>query len=311
MLSRVAERLYWMARYLERAENTARLLDVHQTLMLDLPTDARVGWMPVLDILGCREVFDQSGCSAAPDDIQLFISAGADNPGSLLHSLQGARENARTTRDLIPTEVWRAINELQIYADERLPRAKGRMRKAALSQVVSRCQMVAGQLMATMSRDAPYQLIRAGRSLERADMTTRSLDAAAALLLAGRDDLKRYDNTLWMAVLRSMSAYQMYRQQVRRRVCGPDVMEFLLQNRMFPRAVGNCLAELEAVFAELPRPAASLDALRSVQALLHDTDTRALSLTDLHGYIDQLQRGFGDVHLAVSATWFLPQEKRA
>ncbi len=132
-----------------------------------------------------------------------------------------------------PTEAWRSINELYLYAQERLPRAsKARQRDAILSTLVERVQMIAGLLAGTMSHGPAYQYMRLGRNLERADMTTRVIDVAAAVLLSDRPELSRFDNTLWMAVLRCLSGYQAYRQYVRRRVNRNDVIRFLLRTRI-------------------------------------------------------------------------------
>lgn len=305
MLSRVAERLYWMARYLERAENTARLLSVHHGLLLDLPADASIGWEPLLDILGCRKAYDS--LPAAPA-IQSYLIADADHPSSLLSSLREARENARTTRDLIPTEAWRTINELHLYAQKQLPRDLERERHEVLGQIVRRCQTISGLLAGTMSQGPSYQFIRVGRNLERADMTTRLIDTAAAILMPERPELSRYDNTLWMAILRSLSAYQMYRQYVRRRVFGPDVIAYLLQDEDFPRAVVHCLREVIRSLRLLPKPEAALQAAEMVVARLRELDTSRADLGAIHQLVDDLQLEIGSVHQAIDATWFLPDE---
>jgi uncharacterized alpha-E superfamily protein len=311
MLSRVAERVYWMARYLERVENTARLINVHHALLLDLPSEANIGWGPLLDILGCREAFDSSAANSDSDSVQSFIAADMANPSSLLSSLQQARENARTTRELVPTEGWRAVNQLHLYAREKLPRESAQNRHDVLTGIISRCQGISGLLAGTMSQGIAYQFIRVGRNLERADMTTRLIDVAAAVLLSDRGELRRYNNTLWMAILRSMSAYQMYRQHVRRRVLGSDVIEYLLKNSEFPRAVVHCLGEVETSLRKLPKPEAALERTGSVIAKLRGVDTSSLDIGGMHELIDELQLDVGAVHTAIQRTWFLPEEAAA
>lgn len=311
MLSRVAERVYWMARYLERAENTARLINVHHALLLDLPSEANIGWEPLLDILGCREAFDSSGAHPDAGAVQSFIAADVGNPSSLLSSLQEARENARTTRELVPTEAWRAVNELHLYARQKLPLEVARSRHEVLTQIIRRCQGISGLLAGTMSQGVAYHFIRVGRNLERADMTTRLIDVATAVLLSDRGELRRYNNTLWMAILRSMSAYQMYRQHVRRRVLGSDVIEYLLKNAEFPRAVVHCLGEVAASLRKLPNPDAAIEKSDSVIAQLRAVDTSALDIAGIHALIDDLQLDIGAVHVAIQRTWFLPEEAAA
>lgn len=308
MLSRVAGRLYWMARYLERAENTARLLDVHHTLLLDLPADARIGWDPILNILGCREAFLTDAPSHDANSVQHFLIRDTENPSSLMSALKGARENARTSRDLIPTEAWRSINELKLFAQQQFADETSWNRHSALTQSITRCQTISGLLAGTMSQGPAYQFIRIGRNLERADMSSRLIDVAASILLSGREDLRRFDNTLWMTILRSSSAYQMYRQYVRRRVHGPDVISFLLTDSDFPRTVSSCLGEAEVALRDLPRPEAALEALAGVTRLLHGVNTQDLGPDAIHELIDRIQIEIGVVHEAIKKTWLRPEE---
>ena len=123
MLARVAENVYWLARYLERAENTARLISVNANLLLDLPPEYRPGWLPLIDITGSRVLFDARDKRAEEREIVQFLIADLDNPGSMLSSLHSARENARTLRDVLPTEVWEHLNEFFMEFTERLPAA--------------------------------------------------------------------------------------------------------------------------------------------------------------------------------------------
>jgi uncharacterized alpha-E superfamily protein len=310
MLSRVGNRLYWMGRYVERTESSARLIRVYSELFLDLPHGTGIGWRTVLDINGVEEAYTDAGLN--PDDPSAmvhFLLADEANEASLLSTLALARENARTTRDVIPAEAWRVLNELYLMARDKLPEAaQQRNRRRILEDVIQRCQLLAGLINGTMSHGNGYQLMRVGWHLERADMTTRIIDVAAALLMAGRDELKRFDNTLWMAVLRSLSAYQMYRQQVRRRVTGPDVIRFLMQDPLFPRSVTNCIYQVENAIASLPRstaPAMSCNTIRQLQqASPHDTVDPAA----LHEHIDQLQLAFANLNNEIFATWFAPAD---
>lgn len=311
MLSRVAERLYWMARYLERAENTARLLNVYQTLLLDLPADARIGWDPILDILGCREVFYAQVQGHEESHIQNFVTANSLNAASLLSSLNAARENARTTRDLLPMEAWRAVNELHLFAEKELSRDAAQHRHDVLTQTIRSCLAISGLLAGTLSQGPAYHIICAGRSLERADMTTRLIDTASAILMSGREELSRYDNTLWMTILRSLSAYQMYRQHMRRRVLGEDVIAYLLKDTQFPRAVVHCLVETRRALETLPRAESAVTALENVTARLLNAELHNPDHGYIHNLIDELQLSFAAVHKEIHATWFLPEETAA
>jgi uncharacterized alpha-E superfamily protein len=260
-----------------------------------------------LNILGCHEAFLADAKSHDAAAIQHYLIRDPENPNSLVSALQVARENARTTRDLLPVEGWRAINELQLFARKQLTSEKGRNRHEVLTQTVARCQTISGLLAGTMSQGPAYQFLRAGRNLERADMTSRLIDVAAAILLSGREDLRRFDNTLWMTILRASSAYQMYRQYVRRRVFGPDVIDFLLADPDFPRTVTHCLNEVQVSLQKLPRPEMALDAISGVLKSLVSIEGKDLGPDAIHDLIDRIQIEIGALHEAITATWLRPE----
>jgi uncharacterized alpha-E superfamily protein len=307
MLSRAAERIYWAARYLERAENTARLTKVYGTLLLDLPEAAGVGWPRLVEITGDASAFEARNKTATDRAVLRFLLADGENPGSVLSSLIAARENFRTSRDLVPREAWQTVNELYLYAGEHLRQAVyQRHRHEVLETVMERCQQVRGLLADSMNHGNAYQFLRIGRSLERADMTTRIIDVAAATLLNRRKDLDPYRNSLWIAVLRSLSAYQMYRQQVRRAIVDREVITFLMTDTRFPRAVGYCLGELDHSLRVLPRYEAALRGVLRLQRITDDLDVGPMTLEDLRAFIDSLQLELSYVHDRIAETWFLP-----
>jgi uncharacterized alpha-E superfamily protein len=311
LLSRVAERIYWSARYLERAETTSRLARVYGNLMLDLPRQAGLKWDALVQITGCAELYRELHPSPGLDTAERFFVADKNNPSSVRSSLLNARESIRTTRDIVPSEAWRSVNELCMYVSQELDAVTSHRRRYGIhTRVVEGCQQISGLLHDTMSHDSGYHFFRVGCALERADMTTRIIDVAAATLI-GRDDLVRFDNTLWMAVLQSLSAYQMYRQQVRRRIFGPDVIAYLLKDEQFPRAYAFCLRELGAALAVLPRngdPHKKLGELRRMLAVLEVT---RLPIAALHQWIDDVQRELGELHGLIHRTWFEPSTSSA
>jgi uncharacterized alpha-E superfamily protein len=311
MLSRVAERVYWMVRYLERAEDGARLISVFGDLLLDLPRSAGLGWKDITPLLSVPRVPGRGRRAPTDATVLRFLLTDPRNPGSLLASIAYARENARTTRDLLPTEAWRAVNELHLFAARQLSRAvTGRHRNALLGALVGQVQQITGLLTGTMSHGSAYQFLRIGRYLERAEMTTRIVDVAAALLMTGREDLAAYENTLWMSVLRSLSAYQMYRQHVRRRVHSTDVLRYLFQDDEFPRAVTYCVAELQAACEKLPRSTAPAALSASVRRDLQKARLERLDLAEIHALVDSLQLRFAELHAVITATWFQPDRTR-
>ena len=306
MLSRVAERLYWMARYLERAENTARLVKVYSYMMLDLPNGVGINWRQLVDISGAPEEFDKHYRSSGERNVIKFMLSDTDNHGSLITSLAMARENVRTTRDLVPSEGWEHVNELYLFAKKKLiGKTLLKDRYEFLSEIVMRCQQITGLLAGTMSHGAAYQFVRVGRNLERADMTTRMIDVGSATLIAPGVELERLENRLWTYVLRSVSAFQMYRQYVRRRVQPEQVLAFLLQDTDFPRAVAHALGEIAACFEQqLPHNEEPLRAVLRLQRLVADASVAKLRAEGLHDFIDQLQLEFGNLHQQIASTWF-------
>jgi uncharacterized alpha-E superfamily protein len=306
MLSRVAERLYWTARYLERAENTARLVKVYSYLMLDLPSGVGLNWHQLVDISGAQKYFDSKYRTSGERNVIKFMLSDTDSQGSLITCLAMARENIRTTRDLVPSEGWEHVNEMYLFAKKKLGgRTLLKDRYEFLSEIVMRCQQVTGLLAGTMSQGAAYQFIRVGRNLERADMTTRIIDVGSATLIAPGVQLERLENRLWSYVLRSLSAYQMYRQYVRRRVQADQVLGFLLQDTDFPRAVAHTLGEITTCLErKLPHNDEPLRAALRLQRLVAEADVGKLQDAGLHEFIDQLQLELGDLHQQITSTWF-------
>lgn len=307
MLSRVADRLYWMARFIERAENTARLVNVYAASMLDLPAGVGLHWRQLIEITGSEDLFGKGYRRAGEQRIVKFILAREDNPGSLLSSLTVARENTRTTRDQLPSEAWEHINELYLFAKKRLARSGTRSRRHEfLSETVMRCQQIAGLLAGTMSHGAGYQFVRLGRNLERADMTTRMIDVGSTTLVAKGAEIERLENRLWMDILQALSAYQMYRQNVRQRVRRESVIGFLVKDPDFPRTVAHALGEMQTCFELLPRNEMPLRSVMRLRRVVAEVKIAELAQEGLHQFIDELQMEFGYIHQHIYDTWFAP-----
>jgi uncharacterized alpha-E superfamily protein len=305
MLSRVAERVYWMGRYIERAESTARLVNAYTMQLMDLPRGVEPGWQTLVDICGANEEFEARYAEYDEKSTIAFLVSDVDGSGSIMHSIAAARENVRTTRDVLPTEAWEYANELYLYARAHLEQAVGRKHRfTALKTVIFRCQHLAGLLAGTMSHDTAYDFVCLGRNLERADMTTRIVDSAVFILMPRKDTPGEYDGILWVNVLRSLSAYQMYRQHVRNRVAGDEVVRYLLRDAQLPRAVRHALGQAAGSLAALPRNVAALQRLARVQAHLEQTDTRRLRLDEIHALLDRVQEEIAGLHDEIRTTWF-------
>lgn len=309
MLSSVASRVYWVGRYLERTENTARLLNVYSNLLLDLPEDAGVSWPQLMRILGCDAEFAAHRRWPIERSAVKFIASGAENSSSIANSVSMARFNVRALRDVMPKEAFEAVNELYLFAARRLARTAGRRQRFdVLSDVVERCQQLTGLFAGTMNHGEAYQFLRLGRNLERADMTTRIIDVAGELL---QEDTERADylTTLWVNVLRSLSAYQAYRQSARSRISSVRVLHFVLNDPLFPRSVAHCLAELRSCALTLPMNDTIITVVDDLSAKLAGFNVRDLARDRLHDQMDILQQDLAALHGVIEALWFAPHQK--
>ena len=313
LLSRVAERVYWQARYLERAENVARLLHVFSALQLDLPKGTKLGWQTLVQITGHEEQFVEKYKQENERNVVRFLLAER-NGISLVDMLAFARENARTTREIMPTEAFELINGLYYFARDNAEAGISRAeRNEILDQIVARSQQIGGLMAGTMSRDEAYSFVRLGRSLERADMTTRIVDVDSQKLMpelevedAEPEAREPYENILWMNVLRSSSAYQMYRQHVRERINGEDVVRFLLQNEQLPRSAAHNLTTMTKVLRNLPNSNKVNWQVNKTRKLVRDADVNRLLRRGLVRHLDIVQKEIAQVHFKIADTWFLP-----
>jgi uncharacterized alpha-E superfamily protein len=307
MLSRVADNLYWFGRYLQRVENTARLINVNAILSLDLPRGVRLGWEPLIEIVGAGAAFADLYDVPNEENVVRFLALDARYPGSMVSSLHGARENLRTTRDWMPGDVWEKLNDLYFSVHDQGERSLARARRHDfLNHVVDGTLGIYGLLVANMSHDVGFRCLRIGASLEQADMTTRIIDARSTRLIRAKSaaELGSFDHVEWTSVLRSLMAYQMYLRHAHSRVSGVPVVRFLLQNHEFPRSVMFCLLTVGSTLPHLPphdRVQRALDRTRSV---VQDADIEGLVASGLHALMDEIQKGLGELHQAISDAFF-------
>jgi uncharacterized alpha-E superfamily protein len=306
MLSRVANSLYWLARYLERAENTARLINVNSHLLLDLPSSVKLGWEPIVDILSFRDTFHDNYEIADEASVINFMVVDKEHSGSIISSLSSARENARSVKEIIPREAWEQINELYHFVTKNCADAfKRRTRYQYLSKIILANQTITGLLSGTMTHDEAYSFMRIGRNLERADMTTRIIDVRSASLLPEvENELAAFRNIQWMGVLKSMTAYQMYRREVRVRINREDVLEFLLLDTRFPRSLIHAVEQVERCVSELPNNRDAVDKVRLVRNYLLNAKSALLLQDKLHDFIDDIQLGLNEINDKISEIYF-------
>ena len=305
MLSRVAETLYWMARYLERAENVARLVNINNMLLMDLPKGVSTGWEPLVDIIGVREDYLKNHDEFSEKNCLRYFITGSSNPSSILNSISYARENARTVRDVTPRAMWEGINSLYHYIKENQNEGLSkRGRFAFLKKIIESKNLIMGALDASINHDDSYRFIRFGSFIERADMTTRILDVRSANLIT--TDIERpFENIQWISVLRSISAYQMYRLEMGIRVKRSDVIEFILHNEVFPRSFIFCLNQLKHLVTPIINSDDVIKVIDDTIEKLLDKNVRKLQDDKLHDYMDILQIELSNIHQALAERYFL------
>ncbi len=277
LLSRVADSLYWGARYLERAEDTARIVRSYTELVIDLPTSALSTWEPLLAVAGSSVLFEQQHEGTIGElPIVRYLVADQHNPGSISSSVESARENLRTTREIIPREAWQTVNDLYLYVGSNAAGGVERRSRARfLGHLIGECQQLDGVMTTVMNRDEAYELWRLGQSLERADMTTRVVGVRAAALLAaerrkadGDGVADIHDDVQWMGLLRSVSALQMYQRATRGPIDGAAAVRFLLLDPTFPRSVASCATRIREALNRLPRSRRTLPVMDELERVL-------------------------------------------
>ncbi len=311
MLSRVAESIYWMSRYIERAENIARFVDVNLNLTLDLPGHNGQQWKPLVDITGDTEAFLERHGEPTQKSIIQFLTFDTENPNSILSCLRAARDNARSVREIISSEMWQQVNQSYLFVADAVGRTRYTLDPQELFAGVKQAsQLFAGVTDATMTHNEAWSFCRLGRKLERADKTSRIVDVKYFFLLPHVQDIgSPVDDIQWAAVLRSASAFEMYRKR-HGRTAPRAVVEFLLLDRQFPRAVHNCLhSTRESVHAisgtpmgMFRNPAEQL--LGAVCSELAYARVDAIISGGLHEYLDHLQTQMNTVGLHLAHTFF-------
>lgn len=306
ILSREAENLYWMARYVERVENTARIMLVNAHLLIDLPRGVELGWEPLLTITGTSKIFKQNYPEINERNVVTFLVSERANPGSITTSIQSARENLRTTRTIVPRGCWEVLNELNHYA--RTNKNQGISRKGRytyLTHLIRNCQLITGNMSSSMSQDQTYEFVKLGRYVERSDMTTRVLEVRASNLIPELDQgLKPFDDIQWKSVLESLAAYQMYRRNVHVRVKGEAVLAYILQDPLFPRSISHCVTEIGNCLCALPSNAALVERLKQVQQLLYEVDIHRFSRKKIQSFMNNMQIRLGKLHDQIAQTYF-------
>jgi len=302
MLSRVANCLYWMSRYIERAENIARIVDVNLQLLLDLRdlNDERLSehWMPIVQSTGDEEAFLQLHKNATGQSVTEFLVFRIENANSIVSSVFQARENARMVRDQITVELWEELNRLYLFV--RSPEARKVWRQSPsdfFQQIKAASLHLAGIGYATILRNEGWWFSQAGKFIERADKTSRILDVRYQTLpeRGVPQNVSQAEAHDWQAILRSCSAWDAYKSLRGVEAHPRLVAEFLLLNEDFPRSVRFCVSELNDALRQIsgvPNGRFCNDAEKlagRLEAELQFSTIDEIFETGLHGYLDQFQ----------------------
>jgi uncharacterized alpha-E superfamily protein len=310
LLARYADCIFWLARYVERAENLARILDVNETFS----RDSRGGqnWRSIVQLNSDEERFFANHKAAAAHNVVNFYVVDGDNPTSIVSTIRYARENARTLRPLISTEMWVQLNvfynRLAELRTEDL--APGNL-AALFAMIKEACQTHTGITEGTFFRDQGWYFYQIGRYIERADQTTRLLDIKYHLLLPSVADVgSPVDVSQWNALLRSAAGYHAYRRLHAASTTPARVAGFMLLNNAFPRSVHHCVREVGRLLGEvkshhgLRNGNDAAEELDRLQAVLGTFDIAAILRRGLHEFLDSIQRQLMAVTRELSIAFF-------
>lgn len=312
MLSRVADSLYWMSRYLERSENISRFIDVNWHLSLDQPSDGSQEWSALISATGDVDLFLKTSGNFSKENVISFLIFDTSYPNSIISCLRVARENARTVRDIISTDMWEQINAFYHFVEQagkyQLPVYENP--NAFCEQVRLRLMTIGGITSETMLHGEAWHFIRLGRYLERADKTSRILDVKYFTLLPNIDYVgTAYDDVQWAALLRATGGLESYRQRCGR-IQPNRVAEFLVFDRQFARSILRCLNAAQTSLHEITgtppgtyRNAAE-QRLGALCAELGFMDIAHVFEMGLHEFTDQLQLKINRVNDIIAVTFF-------
>jgi len=289
MLSRVADGLFWISRYIERAENLARIADTYLQAELDRAGDRRVEWQGILQASGAAEAFPAKNGSPSASEATSFLCFGSENPNSIAACLERARENARMIRDQITSEMWEELNRAWLELGGAAGKALRRKNQTDYLREVRRAShLFRGTTAATLSRGDARDFLDLGMFLERADATSRILEAQS-LQGEGTEDEER-----WAALLRSCSAREIYRAGHHGRLEAAGVISYLMLDAGFPRSLDHCLIQTGQIANRLAMSSDQVEVsawILGVRAPLNRAPMRIGP--DLAAFLDQWQ---GDLH---------------
>lgn len=312
MLSRTADHLFWMARYTERAENTARMLDANYQMSLLPQSDeyAEAGWRAMLSISELTTFYASVKSGMKSRDVIDFMSREQTNLSSIASCLRAARENARAVRGSINTELWETINTTWLDSQRSLGEGILERDPAEFFEWVKfRSHLSRGVQLGTMAKDEAFYFMRVGTFIERADNTARILDVKFEMLEQGDDvPAESLDYYHWSAVLRSVSGFEIYRKTYRDVITPERVAALLILNRDWPRSLAASMEEVQQIVARVSR-GRSVRAERLAERLsaeLRDGSIREILRGGLHAYLNEFLARVNELASTISQDFLLP-----
>jgi len=312
MLSRIADSLFWLGRYIERAEDTARILDVtFHTLLEQKQKPFGVRWDPIISMAGEETLFRQLYNEPNAHNVFEFLAFSPNNPSSIMQCINKARENARTIRDRISREMWEDLNGLYFSLGRFDPQEEilaGPHRFCG--RVIFGSHRFHGVSDATLPRDEGWEFLRVGWALERAEMTARLVDVQYRTLLEPTVEAGPPDNHQWMAVLKSVGAYEAYHRQYHSPIDPARVAEMLILHPRHPRSIRFSSTEVQSALRAISNTGpgsyaneAERLAGKVLERLRYDRIDEILQ-TGLHSYLTEIIRLFNSIGEAIARSYF-------
>ncbi|QDV22119.1 alpha-E domain-containing protein [Aureliella helgolandensis] len=311
MLSRVANSIYWMTRYIERAENLARFIDVSSNVILDQPEAAAKQWEPLVRTTSDEKYFREHYGEFTASNVRNFLTFDREYSNSILSSLSQARENARTVREAISSEAWEVLNENYLAVKHAALQGAAAANSDFYTEVKRQSHLFNGVFDSTMSRDKGWYFANIGRFLERADKTSRILDVKYFTLLPSFDDVDTtLDDLLWSAVLRSVSGFEMYRKRYHSLTIN-RVVEFLVLDTKFPRSIHYCVRTAIGSLNRVggPEDNIALKQAAAIEAKLCNVTAKEVINGGLHEFIDGIQKELNRLGEAIHETYFARRDE--
>jgi uncharacterized alpha-E superfamily protein len=309
MLSRVAESIYWMGRYIERAENVARFVDVNAHLEIDVPGSGGQ-WAPLVATTGDQAYFKERYGEATRESVLQFLTFDRDYASSIVSCLRLARENARSVREIISSEMWEEVNKAYLMVKDASLKDALDSPHFFFDEIKKASHLFVGVTYLTMTHNEAWHFLRLGRLLERADKTSRIVDVKYFILLPDVADVgTTFDEIQWAALLKSASAFEMYRKRFGR-IVPNQVVEFLLLDRQFPRSMRYCLRKAErSLHAITGTPLGVSEneaerALGRLHAHLEYAHAKEIMKTGLHEWVDDFQLKLNEAGDFIYQTFF-------